>query len=117
MDESAGKRRSTRIRKGAPWLKDTLVQCAWSAARTRGTYLRSLFLRLKSRRGPKKAFIALAASMLTAAYHMLTRGVLYEDLGQDYFERSNKTQLTQRLLRRLEGMGLHVTVAPTQQEA
>jgi len=98
-------------------LKDTLVQCAWSAARTRGTYLRSLFLRLKSRRGPKKAFIALAASMLTAAYHMLTRGVLYEDLGQDYFERSNKTQLTQRLLRRLEGMGLHVTVAPTQQEA
>jgi len=57
-DESAGKRRSTRLRKGAPWLKTTLVQAAWAAARTKGTYLRAQFLRIKSRRGPKKAILA-----------------------------------------------------------
>ena len=117
MDESAGKRRSTRVRKGAPWLKATLVQCAWSAARTRGTYLRAQFLRLKSRRGPKKALLAVAASMLTAAYHMLRRGVPYKDLGPDYFERASKAQLTKRLLRRLQDLGVHVALAPTAQEA
>jgi transposase len=68
LDESAGKRRSTRTRPGAPWLKTALVQAAWVAARTRNTYLRAQFLRLKSRRGPKKAILAVAASMLTAAY-------------------------------------------------
>jgi transposase len=117
MDESAGKRRSTRVRKGAPWLKATLVQCAWSAARTRGTYLRAQFLRLKSRRGPKKAILAVAASMLTAAYHMLRHNLPYKDLGADYFERSSKAQLAKRLLRRLEDLGVHVALVPTAQEA
>src|SRR5438105_14020492 len=70
-DESAGKRRSTRMRKGAPWLKTTLTQAAWAAARSKSGYLRSQFLRLKSRRGPQKAIMAVAASMLTAAYYML----------------------------------------------
>ena len=94
------------------------MQCAWSAARSRGTYLRAQFLRLKSRRGPKKAILAVAASMLTAAYHMLRQNVLYQDLGPDYFERTNKAQRrVQRLLRRLEDMGVHVTAVPTAQEA
>ena len=70
-DESAGKRRSTRMKKGAPWLKTTLVQCAWAAARTKGTYLQAQYHRLRTRRGPKKAIGAVAASLLTAAYHML----------------------------------------------
>ena len=61
--ESAGKRLSTRTRPGNPWLKTTLVQLAWVAARTRNTYLRAQFLRLKSRRGPKKAILAVAASI------------------------------------------------------
>ncbi|MFP2964508.1 transposase, partial [Myxococcus sp. 1LA] len=117
MDESAGKRRSTRVRKGAPWLKASLVQCAWSAARTRGTYLRAQFLRLKSRRGPKKAILAVAASMLTAAYHMLRHNLPYKELGADYFERSSKAQLAKRLLRRLEDLGVHVALVPTAQEA
>ncbi len=117
MDESAGKRRSTRVRKGAQWLKATLVQCAWSAARTRGTYLRAQFLRLKSRRGPNKAILAVAASMLTAAYHMLQKDVSYKELGSDYFERSTKAHLAKRLLRRLEDLGVHVTLQPTAQEA
>jgi transposase len=117
MDESAGKRRSTRVRPGAPWLKTTLVQCAWSAARSRGTYLRAQFLRLKSRRGPKKAILAVAASMLTAAYHMLRRDVLYKDLGSDYFETKDKERQAKRLLRRLKDLGVHVMPVPTAQEA
>ena len=85
MDESAGKRRSTRLRKGAPWLKPLLVQCAWGAARTRNTYTQAQFLRLKARRGPRKAVVAVAATILTAAYCMLRDGVGYHDLGADYF--------------------------------
>src|SRR5205814_3449091 len=80
-DESAGKRRSTRLRQGAPWLKTTLVQAAWSAARCKGGYLSAQFLRIKNRRGPKKAVIAVAASMLTAAYYMLRDEVDYKELG------------------------------------
>ena len=66
-DESAGRRRSTRVRKGAPWLKTTLVQAAWAAVRTKDSYVRAQFLRIKARRGPMKAIVAVAASMLTAA--------------------------------------------------
>lgn len=117
MDESAGKRRSTRVRPGAHWLKTTLVQCAWSAARSHGTYLRAQFLRLKSRRGPKKAILAVAASMLTAAYHMLRKDVLYKDLGPDYFESKDKERRAKRLLRRLKDLGVHVMPVPTAQEA
>src|SRR5262249_24708770 len=80
-DESAGKRRSTRIRKGSPWLKSTLVQCAWAATRTKGSYLQAQFYRIRARRGPKKAILAVAASILTAIYHMLKDGTLYQDLG------------------------------------
>jgi transposase len=69
------------LREGAPWLKTTLVQAAWAAARTNGSYERALFLRLKSRRGPKKAIVAVAASMLGAAYHILRNRTPYRSLG------------------------------------
>jgi transposase len=108
-DESAGKRRSTRLRKGAPWLKTLLVQCAWCAARTKNTYLQAQFLRLKARRGPKKAIMAVAASMLTAIYHMLKNGVDYRDLGADHFSRHDKTKSVNRLLRKIENLGFEVT--------
>lgn len=110
-DQSAGKRRSSRIRHGAPWLKTTLVQCAWAAIRTKDSYLRAQFHRLKSRTGPMKAIIAVAASMLTAAFHMLTNGTPYEDLTAAHFDRRDATKLTKRLIRRLEDLGLKVTVA------
>ena len=84
-DESAGKRRSTRVRKGATWLKTALVTAAWAAVRVKGSYLQAQFLRLKARRGAKKAIIAVAASMLTAAYHMLKNGLEYRDLGAQHF--------------------------------
>lgn len=107
-DESAGKRRSTRIRDGAPWLKTTLVQAAWSAVRKKDSYLRALFLRLKGRRGPMKAIVAVAASMLTATYHMLRDGVAYRDLTSNHFDRIDKVKATQRLVRRLHNLGYTV---------
>lgn len=112
LEESAGKRRSTRTRRGNPWLKTTLVQVAWVAARTRNTYLRAQFLRLKSRRGPKKAILAVAASMLTAAYYILKNEVAYNELGADHFDRRNQAQTARRLVKRLESLGLIVEIKP-----
>jgi transposase len=112
LHESAGKRLSTRVRPGTPWLKTTLVQAAWAAVRTKRSYLQAQFLRLKSRRGPKKAIIAVAASMLTAVYHMLTRAVPYHDLGADHFERRDHAKLAQRLVRRLRDLGFTVALQP-----
>jgi len=112
-DESAGKRRSTRIRKGSPWLKTTLVQCAWSAVRTKGTYLQAQFHRIRARRGIKKAIVAVAASILTAIYHMLKDGTMYQDLGPNHFDRRSKEQQKNRLLKRLADLGYVVQLAPS----
>ena len=110
LDESAGKRHSTRTRLGAPWLKTILVQAAWAATRKKGSYLQAQFLRLKSRRGPKKAILAVAASMLTAAYFMLRDGVEYHDLGPQHFAHRDKEHLAKRLLQRLRDLGVNVEV-------
>lgn len=107
-DESAGKRRSTRIRQGAPWLKTTLVTSAWGAVRQKDSYLQAQFHRLRARRGAKKAIVAVAASMLTAAYHMLKNGVEYHDLGAEHFTRRDKSKAIQRLVRRLNELGCEV---------
>jgi transposase len=111
-DESAGKRRSNRLRKGAQWLKTTVIQCGWAAKNKKGSYPQAQFLRIKSRRGPQKAVCAVAASILTAAYHMLKDGTLYHDLGPDHFNRRSKTTQAQRLIRRLEYMGFAVDIKP-----
>ena len=110
LDESAGKRRSTRTRPSAPWLKTTLVQAAWGAARTKDSYFHAQFARLKSRRGPKKAIMAVAASMVTAIYYMLRNGVEFEDLGAQHFVHHDKDQITKRLLRRLHDLGVEVEI-------
>ena len=111
-DESAGKRRSSRLRKGAQWLKTTLVECAWAAKNKKGSYLQAQFLRLRSRRGPQKAICAVAASILTAVYHMLKDGTVYQDLGSEHFNRRSKMTKTQRLVRHLEHMGYAVKIQP-----
>ena len=111
-DESAGKRRSSRLRKGAPWLKTTLVQCAWAASRRKASYLQAQFHRLRGRRGPKRAVCAVAASILTAAYHMLKDGTAYQDLGPEHFDRRSKEVQARRLVRRLADLGYAVELAP-----
>jgi transposase len=113
LDESAGKHRSRRIRKGAPWLKTTLVTAAWAAVKTKGSYLQAQFQRLRARRGAKKAIIAVAASMLTAAYHILRDSITYTDLGADHFTRRDKKHAVRRLQRRIEDLGFAVEIRPT----
>ena len=111
LDESAGKRKSTRTRKGACWLKTVLVQAAWAAVRSKNSYYRAQFLRLRARRGPKKAIVAVAASMLTAIYYILRDGVEYRELGGQYFGRLDRTKVTQRLVKRLRDLGYDVHLA------
>ena len=111
-DESAGKRRSTRIRKGSPWLKTTLVQCAWAATRVKNSYLNALFHRIKARRGPKKAIVAVAASILTAIYHMLKDGTMYHDLGPNHIDPRAKERQKNRLVKRLADLGYAVELVP-----
>jgi transposase len=110
LDESAGKRRSTRVKKGAPWLKPVLVQCAWSAARKKNSYFQAQFLRLKARRGPKKAAVAVAASLLTTAYHMLADGTCYQDLGPDHFARRDPARTVAKLASRIRSLGFEVDI-------
>jgi len=111
-DESAGKRRSNRLRKGAPWLKTTLVQCAWAAVKKKNSYLQAQFHRIKARRGPKKAIMAVAASILTAIYHMLKDGTTYQDLGSNHFNRRSTDQQKNRLVKRLAELGYAVEITP-----
>jgi transposase len=114
-DESAGKRRCTRLRKGAPWLTTTLVQCAWAASHKKASYRQAQFQRLRARRGPKKAICAVAASILTAAYHMLRDGTVYQDLGPDHFHRRSQGDRTARLVKHLVSLGY--TVLPSTPES
>jgi Transposase IS116/IS110/IS902 family len=107
-NESAGKRKSGRTRKGSKWLRATLSECAKAAARSRGTYLSAHCHRLRGRRGPGKATTAVAHSILVCAYHMLERGVPYQDLGDDYYVRrqaEHADRYRRRLVRQLERMG------------
>jgi transposase len=118
-DESAGKRRSGKTRKGNRWLRTALIEAANSAAgRTRGTYLNAQYLRLKSRRGHAKAIVAVGHSILVSAYHVLERDQTYEELGGDYFiSRVDTEHLTRRLVRQLERLGQTVTLTPSTAEA
>ena len=116
-NESGGKRKGARLRKGAPWLKTMLVQCAWAAKRAKNSYYRALFFRLQARRGPQKAICAVAASILTAIYHMLKTGTLHQDLGADYFNRRSPQSKVDRLVRQIAKLGYDVTLQPTAKTA
>jgi transposase len=108
QNESAGKRKSSRLRKGAPWLKTLLIQCAWAASRRQDSYYKAQFSRLKARRGPKKAICAVAASILTAIYHMLKDGTGHRDLGASYFDRRSIDAKAKRLVSQLTKLGFQV---------
>jgi transposase len=112
QNESAGKRKSTRLRKGPPWLKTMLVQCAWAAKRKKDSYYRAQFYRLQSRRGPQKAICAVAASLLTAIYHMLKTGTTHHDLGAQYFDRRSTTAKVNRLVAQLAKLGFTAQLTP-----
>ena len=115
--ESAGKRKSGRTRDGNKWLRRSLCQAAWAAARKKNCYLSAQFRRLAARRGVKRAVIAVAHSILIIAYHMLKSGQGYHELGGNYLEQINKDQLQRYFVKRLQRLGLKVTVEPVLEAA
>jgi hypothetical protein len=117
QNESAGKRKRTRLRKGDCWLKTTMVQCAVSAVKKKDSYYRAQFSRLCAKHGAKKAFCAVAASMLTAIYHMLKDGVEHKDLGASYFDKRSTDIKAKRLVAQLAKLGYQVELPPLAQAA
>jgi len=113
-DESAGKRRSGRTRKGSKWLRGTLIEAARAAARTRDTYLNAHYQRVRARRGANKASLAVAHSLLVAIWHMLQTGETYLDPGGDYHTRRDPARTTPRLVTQLERLGYSVTIQEQQ---
>ena len=109
-NESAGKRRSGQTTKGSPYLRAAITQAAWAAAHTKNTYLAAQYHRLIRRMGKNKALVAVAHSLLVSTYHVLARRADYRELGGDYFDRQHRQTQQQRLVKRLEAMGLKVTV-------
>jgi transposase len=115
-NESAGKRRSGKTRKGNRVLRTGLVQAAHAVSHTNNNYLVAQYPRLAARRGKKKALVAVAHSILVIAYHILQRKQVYQDLGGNYFDERDSEKTAQRLAKRIEKLGYQVTLQtqPTQ---
>jgi transposase len=109
-NESAGKRKSGRIRKGNVWLKSALIEAAWAASHQRGTYLGALHARIARRRGAKRAVVAVAHAILVAAWHILTKDEPYRELGPRHFDGLAKDRLKRHYIRRLQDLGFEVSV-------
>jgi transposase len=111
-NESAGKRKSGKTRKGSPWLRSALVEAAWAASHSKRTYLSAQYHRLAARRGGKRAVVAVAHTLLVIVYHLLSRGEAYTELGGNYFDERDRWQVERRLVRRLEALGYAVSLQP-----
>ncbi len=109
--ESGGKKLSTSTRQGNRALRTILVQAAHALARTK-TYLAAQFRRISSRRGKKRAAVAVAHSILVITYHLISRQEPYKDLGADYFDKQRPETVKKRLIKRLEKLGYQVSVEP-----
>ena len=112
QNESAGKQRSGRTRHGDPWLREALVEAAHAAARARRTYLAAQYRRIAARRGSRRAAVAVAHTILTITYHLLSRQSDYEDLGANYFDDRDRTATIHRAVARIQRLGYEVTLTP-----
>jgi transposase len=108
--ESAGKRKSGRTTHGNKWLKATLVEAAWAASKTKGSYLKAKYQRLAARRGKKRAALAVGHTILIAAYHIIKEQCVYKELGADFFDRLNEQHLLNRLTKRIAALGYKVDI-------
>jgi transposase len=108
--ESAGKRFSGKTRKGDRYLRRSLVQSAWGAARTRDCFFAALFYRISQRRGMRKAVVAVAHRLLKIIYSLIAEGGVYREKGGDYFDRRNPQRTAKKLTRRLEQIGFQVAL-------
>ena len=111
--ESAGKQRAVRVLKGRTWLKTVLCEAAWGAVRTKGSYLAAKYFKLRARRGPQRALLAIAHKILIAAYYILRTGESYRELGGDYLDRLHLERRQASLVRALEALGFEVALTPT----
>ena len=109
-NQSAGKRRSGRMMEGNRWLKSTLNQCGWAASHTKDSYFKAQHRRIASRRGVKRATMAVAHSLLCVCWELLKHGTMYEDLGPDYFNTLDQEKAKRSLVKRLEKLGYSVVL-------
>jgi transposase len=116
-NRSGGKERSSKTPKGNRWLKRVLTEAAWAAVRQKGSYLAALYRRLAPRRGKKRAIIAVARTILQAAWHVLKEDVDYRELGDNYFERLNQKKTVSFLTKRLQKLGYEVQLRPLERVA
>ena len=114
-NESAGKRKSGKTRKGNQWLRRYLIEASWAAVRKRGTYLSALYYRLVVRRGKTKAIVAVAHALLVIIYHVLKDQTPYHELGPDYFDKLNAAYAQRHHVKRLESLGFKVSLEPIAQ--
>jgi transposase len=110
LDESAGKRRSGKIRDGNRYLRGALTESALAATRANGTALQARYRRVKGHRGHKKAIVAVAHQMLEIAYYIMRDGTTYQELGAEYFARRDRDRTVRRSVRQLEALGYRVTI-------
>jgi transposase len=110
-NESAGKRKTGKTRKGSKWLRQVLTEAAHGAAATKNTYLGALYRRLAPRRGTRKALVAVGHAILVIVYHVIKRGEPYQDLGANYFDERDQQNVRRRLVRRLEQLGYQVNLS------
>jgi len=111
-NESAGKRRSGKTRKGSPWLRSTAIEAAHGAARKKNVYLSAQYHHLAGRKGKKKALVAVGHSILVMAYYILKRRQPYSDLGANYFDQRQQDIIQRKCVHRLEKLGFKVTLEP-----
>ena len=112
QNESAGKRKSGRTRKGCVWLREALVEAARAASRSRRTYLAAQYHRLAARRGAKRAAVAVAHTILVIAHHILRKGTVYQELGANYFDERDTTAVVRHAVARISRLGFEVTLTP-----
>jgi transposase len=112
-NESAGKRKNGKTRKGDQWLRRCLIEASWAASRSKQTYLSAQYHRLVRRRGKKKAAVAVGHSILVMVYHILKYNTSYRELGSDYFDRLNIVYVKNHFVKRLEGLGYKVSLNPS----
>jgi len=112
-NESAGKRKSGRTRKGSPWLRRALIEAAHGAAHTKHKYFQALYRRLAARRGKQRAAVAVGHSLLVTGYYLITRQRTYQDLGENYFDERDREAVKRRAVLRLEKLGYRVDLMPT----
>ena len=110
-NQSAGKRKSGKTMKGNAVLRSTLVNCAHSAVRVKDSFFSAQFARISAHRGAKRAYVAVAHSMLIAIYHILSDGEIFKDLGSNYYNNFNKERKANSMVKKLKALGYDVTIA------